>query len=544
MNKKYIVGGFIFWAGLSGYMGLRILESYTEDAVFAALSAVPAQAQEIRYSFLRNTLSLKGVEYELPDKSVMHKGSIEKVEVKGFNRKCMFVKPDMPAYDADALPVVAESISLEGIVDNIHVGQTRIEQKIADVQVRGWYQRLGMLLDQRSQHGGEASYYEELYRCRLDGLDINNVYAVVSDPALPVAMTVNVEKLALADGVRAPRGKEKVPPVSLYVSGIRFSNRTYSGALQRMDIRNLLLPDPENMAKIVRLFRDSGVGSDKADGQNDVVSMSPEERIGAVQAALRETYDKRLPYSLIGCQGASITVKGPQSSVVLSLNGITGRLSMESGEKVRSSAELSKLHIALPREGDKIYAVIARYAPNGPTLSVKVESLMDDREYVATSRYVVEGLGELESEIVLVGDMASFSGTSVFAPDDAYLDLMRNLRLKKLVVDYKDSGLLPMALELVAWREVQNPEDLQAQLIAAGDELSQLPDKLFQDLGSILKEQVTTPGDIRMTFTSEKEEPVMDLVNTLFMEPGSVPLRFSSTPGAKTLTDYLQMGKE
>ena len=80
-------------------------------------------------------------------------------------------------------------------------------------------------------------------------------------------------------------------------------------------------------------------------------------------------------------------------------------------------------------------------------------------------------------------------------------------------------------------------EDLQAQLIAAGDELSQLPDKLFQDLGSILKEQVTTPGDIRMTFTSEKEEPVMDLVNTLFMEPGSVPLRFSSTPGAKTLTD-------
>ena len=35
MNKKYIVGGLVFWAGLSGYMGLRILESYTEDAVFS-----------------------------------------------------------------------------------------------------------------------------------------------------------------------------------------------------------------------------------------------------------------------------------------------------------------------------------------------------------------------------------------------------------------------------------------------------------------------------------------------------------------------------
>ena len=72
MNKKYIVGGLIFWAGVSGYMGLRILESYTEDAVFAALSAVPAQAQEIKYSFLSNTLSLKGVEYELPDDKIMH----------------------------------------------------------------------------------------------------------------------------------------------------------------------------------------------------------------------------------------------------------------------------------------------------------------------------------------------------------------------------------------------------------------------------------------------------------------------------------------
>ena len=62
MNKKYIVGGLIFWAGVSGYMGLRILESYTEDAVFAALSAVPAQAQELRYYFISNTIPLKGVE--------------------------------------------------------------------------------------------------------------------------------------------------------------------------------------------------------------------------------------------------------------------------------------------------------------------------------------------------------------------------------------------------------------------------------------------------------------------------------------------------
>ena len=200
MNKKYIVGGIIFWAGLSGYMGLRILESYTEDAVFAALSAVPAQAQEIRYSFLTNTLTLKGVEYELPDDTIMHKGSIERVDVTGFNRKCMFVKPDMPAYDPDTLPVVAESISASGITDRIHVGNVQAEQHISDVHIRGWYQRLGMFLDQHRQHNGEVSYYEELFRTRLDGMEVNNLTLTLTGPDMPPA-TVSVDKIALSEGL-------------------------------------------------------------------------------------------------------------------------------------------------------------------------------------------------------------------------------------------------------------------------------------------------------------------------------------------------------
>ena len=54
MNKKFIIAGVMFWASLSGYMGLRVLESYTEDAVYAVLSVIPAQAQEIRYSLRYN----------------------------------------------------------------------------------------------------------------------------------------------------------------------------------------------------------------------------------------------------------------------------------------------------------------------------------------------------------------------------------------------------------------------------------------------------------------------------------------------------------
>ena len=231
MNKKYIVGGLIFWAGVSGYMGLRILESYTEDAVFAALSAVPAQAAEIRYSFLSNTLALKGVEYELPDDRIMHKGTIESVEVKGFNRKCVYVKPDMPAYHADTLPVVAESVTARGIVDNIHVAQTRVEQKIDEVQIRGWRQRLGMLLDQHSQHRGEASFFEELFRCSLEGFDVGRISTTILAPdAAPVNVTV--DSVSLPDGLRAPRGEEKVAPASVRISGIRFAGHQFFGGLR------------------------------------------------------------------------------------------------------------------------------------------------------------------------------------------------------------------------------------------------------------------------------------------------------------------------
>ena len=159
MNKKYIIGGLMFWAGVSGYMGLRVLESYTEDAVYAVLTVVNAQAKEIRYNFLTDDLRVTGIEYEVPHDTIVHRGTIDSVEISKFHRKIMFVKPKMEDYDADALPRVGESFKIRGISDRVHKGPAVTETKVAEVDMRNWHQRVGMVLD----HFARKGLYSESY---------------------------------------------------------------------------------------------------------------------------------------------------------------------------------------------------------------------------------------------------------------------------------------------------------------------------------------------------------------------------------------------
>lgn len=538
MNKKYIAGGLVFWAGLSGYMGLRILESYTEDAVFAALSAVPAQAQEIRYSFLNNTLSLKGVEYELPDEAVMHKGTIESVEVKGFNRKCMFVKPSMPAYDADTLPIVAESISATGIVDKVHVGNTQMEQRIADVQVNGWYQRLGMLLDQRSRHKGEVSFFEELYRCRLDGLEVNDVRSVISDPELPVPVKVDMEKVALARGIAAPRGEAKVSPLSLYVAGVRFSGDRFSGGLQRMDVKDLLLPSPELMADLVAMQNADGAPEGAAaDGEN--AALSQEERLEAAVAELYEYYVKNLPVSLFGLQGLKVSLSEGPESMGIAVNGFSYTQAMEGEDVTKSSTDVSRLHLTLPRGGEPLLAVFSRYAPEGFVLNMKADIRTGKNDIVSTARYELEGLGGLEGECVYSGDLAALETMPLLLSEDAYLEAMQKLQLKKLSAVYRDSGLLPLALEVFALEDSGSPEEYAAMAVQIGREVERMPGSMFAELGKLMREQFTAPGEMSVAFTSETPRSFMELLSMALMDPASLPFSFGSTPGTKPLAEYL-----
>lgn len=544
MNKKYIVGGLIFWAGLSGYMGLRILESYTEDAVFAALSAVPAEAQEIRYSFLTNTLTLKGVEYELPDDKIMHKGSIERVEVTGFNRKCMFVKPDMPAYDPDTLPIVAESIHAEGIVDKLHFDQTQVEQRIADVQLLGWYQRLGMFLDQHRQHNGELSYYEELYRYRLDGLEVSNVAVTVTEPDME-PLNVNIDKLALSEGVRAPRSEEKVAPVSMYLSGVRFSGKDSSGEMisggaQRLEVRDVLLPDPAVMVEL------SGINKalDAADLDTEAGSMEFENQLTRLVTVFQQNYEKKVPFSRMGMQGARLELTGGSAAAenagkkmaAIALNGFDYTQALTAEGDVRSTASLNALKLDVPELNED--PIIARYAPEGFVLNMSGESVSGDDSIEGKGRYELKGLGELEGSLAILGDvkaLQNWSGAGDVTPEE----LMQKLQLKNLNLVYRDSGLLAMVVELMARKDGRSPEDLLVEASQMLAMTSQVPNRAAQQLGTALTEQLSMPGEFAMALEPAAPISFLDLFTMVMMGSDNLPVTFSSKAGPKALKDYL-----
>ena len=544
MNKKYIVGGLIFWAGLSGYMGLRILESYTEDAVFAALSAVPAEAQEIRYSFLTNTLTLKGVEYELPDDKIMHKGSIERVEVTGFNRKCMFVKPDMPAYDPDTLPIVAESIHAEGIVDKLHFDQTQVEQRIADVQLLGWYQRLGMFLDQHRQHNGELSYYEELYRYRLDGLEVSNVAVTVTEPDME-PLNVTIDKLALSEGVRAPRSEEKVAPVSMYLSGVRFSGKDSSGEMisggaQRLEVNDVLLPDPAVMVEL------SGISKalDAADLDTEAGSMEFENQLTRLVTVFQQNYEKKVPFSRMGMQGARLELTGGSAAAenagkkmaAIALNGFDYTQALTAEGDVRSTASLNTLKLDVPELNED--PIIARYAPEGFVLNMSGESVSGDDSIEGKGRYELKGLGELEGSLAILGDvktLQSWSGMSDITPEE----LMQNVQLKNLNLVYRDSGLLAMVVEIMARKDGRSPEDLLVEASQMLAMTSQVPNRAAQQLGTALAEQLSMPGEFAMALEPAAPISFLDLFTMVMMGSDNLPVTFSSKAGPKALKDYL-----
>ena len=544
MNKKYIVGGLIFWAGLSGYMGLRILESYTEDAVFAALSAVPAEAQEIRYSFLTNTLTLKGVEYELPDDKIMHKGSIERVEVTGFNRKCMFVKPDMPAYDPDTLPIVAESIHAEGIVDKLHFDQTQVEQRIADVQLLGWYQRLGMFLDQHRQHNGELSYYEELYRYRLDGLEVSNVAVTVTEPDME-PLNVNIDKLALSEGVRAPRSEEKVAPVSMYLSGVRFSGKDSSGEMisggaQRLEVKDVLLPDPAVMVEL------SGINKalDAADLDTEAGSMEFENQLTRLVTVLQQNYEKKVPFSRMGMQGARLELTGGSAAAenagkkmaAIALNSFDYTQALTADGDVRSTASLNTLKLDVPELNED--PIIARYAPEGFALNMSGESVSGDDSIEGKGRYELKGLGELEGSLAILGDvkaLQNWSGMNDITPEE----LMQNVQLKNLNLVYKDSGLLAMIVEIMARKDGRSPEDLLVEASQMLAMTSQVPNRAAQQLGTALAEQLSMPGEFAMALEPAAPISFLDLFTMVMRGSDNLPVTFSSKAGPKALKDYL-----
>lgn len=336
MRKQFIIGGLVFWASVSGYMGLRVLESYTEDAVYAVLSVVPAQAQEIRYNFLTDDLRVTGIEYEIPHDTLVHKGSIESVEISKFHRKIMYVKPQMPPYHADELPRVGETFKIRGIVDRIHEGHSVLETRIGEVDMVNWYQRVGMVLDHFARKGVGEAFFEELFRTRVEELSASQIEMTLNDPALKAPLSLRADRVSVPGGIPAPRGNERTTAVNMVLERVSFAQGEASASAGRIDGLGLRMPEPDKFARIAELSR--AIREGKADALSEELFLT-----------LDTCWDKYAPFGSVALQNVIVEpgkdaepVKAPSVSCVLKREGDAWKLDakgFEAGSGLRKLFE-------------------------------------------------------------------------------------------------------------------------------------------------------------------------------------------------------------
>lgn len=539
MNKKYAIGVLVvICVAAAGWFGMRAVETRTENSVAEALAAVSAHAKGIHYSLLSNILTLNDVEYTLSDQGIVRRGSIANVEVKGFNRKYVFTKSDA-SYNADELPIVAESITATGITDSTQFSGTKAEQKVEKVQLKGWYQRLGTLITLHALHKDDVAFFEELYRCRIDGMEVFNVSMKLTDPDLP-PVQFSVEKISLPEGMQAPRNGKKVSPVSVRFDGIRFSDRKFFGELQRLELRDILAPEPAVLVELFRLSREMNELDD------DVRYFAGNKLISDGMALLLKNYEGKVPISRVLVEGGSLSVQKKAGTedvkpAVLSLavKSFDYRWAMTENGAFKDSKNVSGLKINFPdtmEEAD----ILSRYAPEGLIFNMTSDGLMEDDRLSVKARYELEGLCVLEWDTAMVGNVREVWDVILKNSSPAELEkFMYSVRVKNMNVMYRDSGLLSMGVELVARRNSWSVNDTLNFVTASLQELTQVEERPVRELGKALLEQFSQPGELAMTFAPEKPMNSLEVISVASMNPDALPVTFSSKSGDKTLREYL-----
>lgn len=522
MNKKYIVGGVVFWLGMSGYMGLRILESYTEDAVVAALSAVPAQVQEVRFSLLDKSLKLKGVDFEIPDQQVQRKGTIESVEVKNFNRKILFVLPKMPEYDADSLPQVADQITVKGFSEHIHAGYTKMSFDIGSVAIKDWRQRLGLVFDQYSRKGVGEAFYEELFRCRIEELRAEGVKFQIEKPDLNGPLQISMRSLDVPGGIRPPRGMDKVPPFSLTMEDISFSHGKEVGGVARAECRDIRLPDP---ADIIRL-------QELSSARKNGMVFSLEKLLEELQSCYKDT----APITSLSFQDARIKTLGSNESTTLKSFSYS---SMRKKNSFQDSLNVSQLHLPLYQMGET-EKVVQRFSPNGVTVSFDVASEIDAQKSSARAGFSADGLGSMEVQARLSGDFLSLKQEALRGSISGKhpMEMLKDIQIEYAAVRFNDSGMAALLLALAAEESGQDARNI---LRMAGNEAGRLrmdSHPLVARLGSTMMEQLRRPGECNVEFTPEKAMSIQEATMKFLFQPSSFPLKIASSPGEKGILEY------
>ena len=519
MNKKVIVAGLlVFWTGVAGYMGMRILESYAEDAVQAALSAIPATAEEVKFSFLDKNLSIKGVSYEIPDERIQRKGTIESVEVKGFNRKILYVLPKMAAYAPDELPKVADSVSLKGLSETSHVGYEIMTRKVEHMEIKNWHQRLGLVLDQYSRYGVGEKFFEEVFRCSVEDVTFSNADISIKSDSTSVPLTVRIAQGNTPGGIKAPRLGTFVSPVSFRLKGITFSGDGFHGSLGSLEIRDIMSPEPKYLAQM-----------------GDILS-SPEpyqeEDFDAITSLFSKAYESYPLFASLGMQGFSLKV---EDTPVTLKNLLYTIKYLPEGDTY--AVKMQNLHV--PADAVKeVASIVQRFSPDGFDLSFEGSSCYGPDTISGSGKYILKGLGEFNVAVDFAGDAKKIQDIAFSGRVDQLMEELSQVEVRSFSMDYEDQGLVPLGFALASMGDEHSFELYQSEIRDTLVEMRMENNTFWTRLANALEEQLRAPGSFHVAFQSAQPVSLQQLAMMLLMDPDRLPVTVTSLPGKKPLAEY------
>ncbi len=520
MNKKVVVTGLlVFWTGIAAYMGMRILESYAEDAVQASLSAIPAKVEEIKFSLLDKSLKLKGLSFEIPDEKIQRKGAIDEIEVKGFNRKILYVLPKTEAYTPESLPKVADAVSVKGFSETSHMGYQIVTRRIGNVNIVNWYQRLGLVFDQYSRYGVGEKFFEELFRCRMDELSFTTAEMSIKPDASSLPFTFRMAEGSVPGGVRPPKAGTLVSPISLRLKDMTFTGADFTGVLDAFEVRDVLPPEPKEFAQLMEYIRANAENADDDDMERFKEILAP-------------AYKDSLPLASVSLSGGTFK-KGD-----ISVRAGSAFFSNTRNSGVETYVlKVKALHI--PVEAMNGYAdTVKRFAPNGVELSLDATNRYDGAMMSGTAEYILNDLGKLHVTGELAGDV---NVLQFISPEDMLVDaqaVLSQVAVKKFSLDYEDQGLLPLSFALLA---DGNGELFGYVIFLLKQQIDAIRGNggvFCSKLADTLEEQLKAPGTVHFSFEAEKPIPLLRLGMSLCTEGAEFPVTLFSTPGSKALDSY------
>jgi hypothetical protein len=427
----------------------------------------------------------------------------------------------MPAYDPDELPKVADSIVLSGVTDSVHEGYQKMDRRLGNVELKGWYQRLGLLMDRYRRDGIGERFYEELYRCRMDELGAEDIAVTIDEPDLQEPLKVTINNMSLTGGIQPPRGTEKVHPVTMLFNGINFNCGEVSGNIGRLDIRDILAPDPAHLTRLTELAR-SMDAEDKAD-----------DAASEMLDVLMDNYGENVPFTLLGMQ--TMSVKASAQNRPVTLNNLSYTLGRRNGG-YQNTFKLNKLQLK-PESLGEIQDRIRRFIPDGFSLDMSFESQVDTSGAQASCSYAVNELGSMKASAAVQGDMLKIR-KQLEADNVDVLSLLNGIRLESVNLQQEDSGLLAFLLTL-ATEDDQSRDELLAELRTLVDSMTEDQNPVLRTLGQALQDQLEYPGYLELSLKPQPAADIQKLSLQFLLQPGKFPLEVTSRQGTTKLVDYL-----